>query len=485
MKNTAINIFLSVLVLFSGCDKQLDQLRPHNVTFEEKQFETSEGFTKAIWGIYALISGRASTSSFNYNDMQFYLSEAHGNTIKSLDAQVNMHTDIFNYTNSSGKDFSHTYEYWRGSYMTILHINTLLANVKPGENSPVILQAQAEALFLRAYVYFNMVRLYGKPYYQDATSSLGVMLITDAKQELDFAPPRATVDEVYQQVIKDLKASIPLFQQQKTNSYASEGAARALLSRVYLYMGGPFAGSNQRANQQAYNYADTVIRQGGYTLLEDSAYVGYYEKTNIGNTEDVFAINTAQGQGLISNLYAMPSQINYSGGLYRPSPDLLRLMEADDLRNNFFMTNVTPGYPQDNKATTKWALNYVSLYSNSPGRYLRLAEMYLNRAEAAVKLGRDDQALADVNVIRDRAGLSKLSGLTGLDLFEEILKQRKLELMFEGHASYDDFRNGRPMVRTYTSGSSGPMTVEATDPDILLKIPEEEIVSNPNLVQND
>ncbi len=486
MNNLKTIIFLTIALLLSGCDQQLDKLRPHNVTFEERQFETPDGFTKAIWGIYALISGRATIeSSFNYNDIQFYLSEARGNTIKSLDAQVNRYTDAFNYVNSAGRDFSYTYEYWRGSYTIILHINKLLANVRAEEADPVILQAKAEALFLRAYVYFNLVRLYGRPYYQDAAGSPGVMLITTGDVGPGYAPPRATVAEIYQQVITDLQASIPLFTQQKTNSYASRYAADALLSRVYLYMGGTFASPDQQANSHAYNHADLVIREGGYRLLEAEDYRTYYQTDNIGNDEDIFAINTRYAQGLISNLYAMPSQINYTGGLYRPSPDLLRLLEAEDLRNAFFIDNVTPGFPDDTKATAKYLVNYVSLYSNSPGRYLRLAELYLNRAEAAAKLGDDGRALADVNTIRRRAGLAELSGVVGTALFEEILKQRRLELAFEGHASYDDFRNGRPMVRTYASGGSNAMTIAPTSADAVIKIPDEELTSNPNLIQND
>lgn len=485
MKNINPIIYITALLLFLySCDRQLDALRPHNVTFEEKQFETPDGFKKAILGVYSMVSAGPVSSAFKYNDMQFFLSEAHGNTIKSLDAQINKHNDMFNYVNSANKDFSHTYEFWRGSYNILLHINKILANVKSGETHPQILHNQAEALFLRAYVYFNLVRLYGRPYDQDPEHSPGVMLITSDLFSPDFAPGRASVADVYDQIISDLQKSIPLFSQENTNSYASRSAARALLSRVYLYKGGNPVNPDVSANLQAYAYADTVIREGGFQLLEGDAYRNYYATDNVGNLEDIFAVNTRFAQGLISNLYAMPSQINYSGGLYRPSPDLLGLLEVDDLRNSHYVENVTPGHPEDNLATVKYMVGYVSLYSSSPGRYLRLAEMYLNRAEAAFKTGNATQALADVNVIRRRAGLVELSGLTGDALFKEIMKQRKIELAFEGHASFDEFRNGLPMVRTYASALSGPLTILPTDDAVLMKIPDEEIVGNPNLVPN-
>lgn len=487
MKQTKINILLplTILLIAGACNRQLDELRPHNVIYEDQQFATAEGFTKAVWGAYAAVSGSAVASSFNYNDMQLFLSEAHGNNIRALDAQVNKNTDAFNYLNSAGKDLSYTYEYWRGSYNITLLLNKILANVQEGETNALILQAKGEALFLRAYVYFNMVRLYGRPYYQDAAQSPGVMLITTDNNGLGFAPPRATVKEVYDQVIKDLQDAIPLMTLPKTNSFAGKYAAYALLSRVYLYMGGTFAQPDATANQKARQYADSVILNGGYQLLQNADYTAYYNSGSTGNREDIFAVNTDYKNGLISNLYAMPSQINYSGGLYRPSPDLLGLLREDDLRRKFYVKNVTPGNPDDSLACVKYMLGYVSLYSPSPGRYLRLAEIYLNRAEAAVKSGDNGPALADLNRIRSRAGIGDTTGITGQALFDEILKQRRLELAFEGHAGYDYFRNGLPMVRNYASNSSGPMTIAANDPKVLLRIPEDEITGNGNLTQNE
>ncbi len=88
-------------------------------------------------------------------------------------------------------------------------------------------------------------------------------------------------------------------------------------------------------------------------------------------------------------------------------------------------------------------------------------------------------------MIRRRAGIGDTSNITGLPLFNEILKQRRIELAFEGHVSYDYFRNGLPMVRDYASGNSGAMTIQPTDPKVLMRIPSDEITGNPNLSQNE
>ncbi|WP_426791156.1 RagB/SusD family nutrient uptake outer membrane protein [Sphingobacterium sp. WOUb80] len=472
-------------LLFTSCNKQLDELRPHNVIFEDMQFASPTGYSEAVTGIYALVSGAAAIDKgTNYNDMLIFLSEAKGNTIKSLDGTINKQSDAFDFINTGTRDFSHSYNFWRSGYNVILHANEVIAHVKDGETNGTILQAKAEALFLRAFTYFNLVRLYGRPYYLDADKSPGVMLVLDTRMGPDYAPARASVAEVYQQVISDLETAAGLFNQSKSNSYASKYSAYALLSRVYLYMGGTSTTPVAAYNQKAADYAAKVINEGGYQLLQNTAYQNYYKTDNPGNKEDIFAVNTKLRQGGISIIFANPLQGTRPGGLYRPSPYLKSLLDANDLRNSFYVENVTAGFPDDTKAVSKYMLGFTTLYSVSPFRYLRLAEMYLNRAEALYKLKKESEALADVNTIRKRAGLSELSGLSGTTLFNEILKQRKLELAFEGHASFDEFRNGLPMVRNYDSGKSGAMTVQPTDKKILMPIPEEERAENPNLVPN-
>ena len=485
MKRTITIAFISLISL-SACNKQLDDLRPHNVTNEDAQFSTPDGFAQAALGLYPMITTGVAmeNSSFGYGDITMFLSEAHGNNIRSNDLGPSRYSDAFDYLNSPDKDHSWTYYLWRGSYFTILHANKLLDNVAKGEQNPVILQAKAEALFVRAFVYFNLVRFYAKPYYQDAAGSAGVMLITTAENSTSYQPPRASTKAVYEQIVADLETAIPLFTQEKSNSFAGKMAAAALLSRVYLYMGGTLQQSNAAFNQKAISYADQVISSNKYTLLKDNNYRAYYSSSNTGNKEDIFAGNVDFGSASISQQYAYPPQINYTGGNYRPSPDLLPRITSTDLRSSHYKANVTPGFPNDSIATAKYMYLYNAIYSKSPFRYIRLAEVYLNRAEANAKLGNKDAALSDLNIIRNRAGLPSVD-LAGEALFNEILLQRRLELAFEGHIGFDYFRNGLSMVRNYTSASSGTMTIAATSPKILLRIPQEEIILNPNLTQNE
>jgi starch-binding outer membrane protein, SusD/RagB family len=122
-----------------------------------------------------------------------------------------------------------------------------------------------------------------------------------------------------------------------------------------------------------------------------------------------------------------------------------------------------------------------------------LAEMYLNRAEANAKLGSDVTAIEDVNLIRQRAGLSGSALYTVNDLkghnsvLEVVLEERRLELAFEGQRPFDLYRNNLPMVRAYP-GFHGTdnynFTVEPTDPRVVWYLPQRELIVNKNLVQN-
>ncbi len=485
---------LAVLfTLTSSCNKQLDDLSPHNVNFEDQQFLTPGGYTKATIGNYTYFGAAA------YENAWFNFGEFRGNNVKFIDitststAIAIQNVDAFNFTNSESKDFGLSNNFWMASYQALLSINMVLKHVAAEETNPVILQAKAENLFLRAFLNFNLVRVYGKPYYQSPETSLGVPLILAPITSTDNPPARATVKETYAQIIKDLTDAIAAFSQKPVNSFASKYAAYALLSRVYLYMSGTYVQPGTANAQLAKQYADSVINNGGYSLLQNAAYNNYYNNSNQANTETIWALNhdaTVMQLGILLMQPAGPyaGSLQYSTGQVKPSPDLLGLLTTGDLRKNFYIVDKYPGNNTDTFSTAKYYYKYINTgvyYSNAPVHHLRLAEVYLNRAEAKAKSGDDGGALTDLNTIHQRAGLPALSGLTGQSLFDAILKERRLELAFEGHVGYDYFRNGLPMVRSYTSFNSNPITVNATDAKVVLRISSDVLAENGKIKQND
>ncbi len=492
MKYKYLTAALAILFACAACDKKLDELTPHNVNFEDRQFSTPDGFMKATTGNYATLGGATEYSpSYVLDALWMNLAEFRGNNIRVIDApstnQLNnaRELDAFLYNNSALKDYGNSHWYWRGAYRVLLGVNLVLKHVKADETNDDILNAKGENLFLRAVLFFDLVRLYGRPYYQSPATNPGIPLILAPITELSARPQRNTVQQTYDQIIKDLTEAARLMKKRPNNSFANRYAAYALLSRVYLYMGGNTTAPDANFNRKAKEYADSVILNGGYNLLQGQAYVNYYNSGNQGNAETIWAINHTITQSILAQSFMYPTLSGYNGGWARPSKDLLDQIPPTDLRRNFYKLNIYPGNNTDTLACIKYGINYTAIYSNSPVHYLRLAEMYLNRAEAAAKLGETTNALADLNTIRMRAGLPQAINLAGPDLLTEILRQRRIELAFEGHNSFDYFRNGLAMVRNYSSFSSGPLTVNATDPKVVLRLPQDEISYNPDLKQND
>jgi hypothetical protein len=135
---------------------------------------------------------------------------------------------------------------------------------------------------------------------------------------------------------------------------------------------------------------------------------------------------------------------------------------------------------------TKFAFGMVPNFTGSyaPTAYLRLGEIYLNRAEANLKNGNSSACLADLNVIRVRAGLQPLAGLSGQALEDSMVSERRKELCYEGDASFDYYRNGLPMTRPAGDFQGTDFTIQPTDNKVVLPIPASEILTNPKLVQN-
>lgn len=495
MKRKSINLFLYMsalaTLLMQGCDKELDKLAPHNLNFENQQFKTPNGFTKATIGNYTSLYS-------NYETPWYNISEFRGNNVRVIDVTAYYtemdikNTDAFNFKNSEFPNFGYSDAFWFASYKALLGINMVLKNINDDETNSTILQAKAENLFLRAFINFNLLRVYGRPHYQNATTNPGIPLVI---QPLDFsvAPPvRSSVQACYEQIIKDLDQAIVSFRYKGTNSFASKYAAFALLSRVYLYMSDTFEQPNVTYAKMAVQTADSVITKGGYQLLRGNDYINYYKNSNTNNTETIWAVNHDVNVNSLPTLLMQP-QGNYVGmystGQVKPSPDLISKMVPADLRNNFYYSDLYPGNTTDVISTGKFLFRYFNgvnaVYTSAaPFHHLRLAETYLNRAEAKLKAGDSAGALDDLNVIHTRAGLPALTGISGKTLFDAILLDRRLELAFEGHNSYDYFRNGLPMVRSYSSFNSPAITIAATDPSVVMRISQMVLTENPNINQN-
>ncbi|MFH5886376.1 RagB/SusD family nutrient uptake outer membrane protein [Halalkalibaculum sp. DA3122] len=392
---------------------------------------------------------------------------------------------------------------WQTTYRGLYPVNQVIESISD-DASEDRLQLKGENLFIRALMHFDLVRIFGRPYSQNPEENLGVMIRdnTDTKA----LPPRSTVEETYQFIVNDLLKAAELMSEEKSSIYASKEVAFALLARMYLYMG---------QYENAIEYADKVINSGRYELLPTEQFGDYFTILPENNSETIFAIKLMESEnmekGSIGSMYhgldggwgEIYASASYRELIYQHENDeRINFIDPhyiyDENGNRIPDSSEDSGYQVEKR--NGYSKYYINKYTGEGGVpllsspiVLRLAEMYLIKAEAYAKTNREDEAIDMVNMIRERAGLSgnqlySINDLKGYDtVLDVVLVEKRLELAWEGHRSYDMFNNNRPIDRSYVNptGWSGPSgEVSPTCDCIPHLIPEEEIILNSNLEQN-
>ncbi|WP_276496637.1 RagB/SusD family nutrient uptake outer membrane protein [Pontibacter litorisediminis] len=483
---------LSAAVL-AGCSDDLD-VKPYDGLTIDQTTNTPEGLKAATIGNYNYIKDSYYTRNFHM------LVEYPSDNVALSGTTTDPLFYAYNYQHLTS--MSITDNFFRKAYQAIYGTNVVIEKLQEGQSEELD-QVLGENYFLRAMVHFDLVNIFGRPYAQDGGASPGIMIRNNT--DINDLPPRSTVKEVYEFVVKDLEKAASLMGSTKSSSFASKEVAQALLSRVYLYM---------ENNEKAIEYADKVINSGRYTLLPTADLPNYFTYANETNKETIFAIkHTLQDDRTWGSLGSMYLNDGMGYGEMYASESYRNLIDQfeEDKRREF----IVPVYEKNADGSVKMGPDgkpvlatrngyqkyYVTKYSYQEGVvtlsspvYLRLAEMYLNRAEANAKLGNEEAALEDVNLIRRRAGLSgdalfSASNMMGYtSVLDVVLDERRLELAWEAQRKYDVFRNKRTMVRNYpgTHLPSGSNTQEIpyTHPRVVYFIPEQEIILNPKLEQN-
>jgi hypothetical protein len=340
--------------------------------------------------------------------------------------------------------------FWYISYKIISDANTVIeAAANIANPTDEVKQLVGECYFLRAFATFNLSRFYAKPYTQDPTAA-GVVLRTSTSEP--SAKARATVGETYAQVIADATMAASLMNTSRGVQFASKEAAYALLSRVYLY--------EDNTDSTIY-YSSQVINSGRFNLETASGFTSMFANAT-SSAETIFcvAFTTNDDYGKAGSIASMIYTDGNSGWGEEFASKSLRDSMADqagDVRAAY----IVPFKDGDGNVMKKngiemYMISKFSFQGNSPTLsspiMFRLAEMYLNRAEAEAKAGNTSAALADVNKIRENRGLANnlVNAVpTGKTLLDVVLKERRIELAFEGHRALDVYRNKRALNRTY------------------------------------
>ncbi len=454
MKMKKINILILAVVLAS-CADQLD-LKPQQSLAETVAMNSDANIKKALLGAYDGLGGyNANLAAPNFGNgfggNAFLFSE-----LLAADGEISW-VGTFNQPREvAGKKIltNNTYvrNEWTGGYYTINICNNILESIDKVLTADQD-RVKGEALFIRGTSYFELVKLFGKPYSAGNTSTnLGVPLVLTPTKGItgESNVARATVEQVYQQVISDLSTAESLLPE-SNSVYATKTAAAAILSRVYLQMA-DYANARDAANR--------VIQSDLYELA--GTYAGAFNNSE-NSIEDIFAmqVNAQDGNNNMQTFWSIPDFGGRDGDV-EINAKHLNLYEAGDSRRALFYSG--------NGAirSGKWKNQFVVV------PVVRLAEMYLTRAESNFRLGTavGDLPLNDINTIRDRAGLIDLlpAGLT----LSAILKERKLELAHEGSGANDLKR---------LKGSADGVAYDADA--MVFPIPIREINANKSLKQND
>lgn len=344
---------------------------------------------------------------------------------------------------------------WIAAYDAINIANSALAGLDLLEGSERD-RVEGEAKFIRGMIYLDLVRLYADPYEAGVTNSqAGVPIVLTPTTTIDETSnvSRSSVEDVYTQVLADLNDAKDLLPDVNPvrSYYANSMVASAVLSRVYLQI---------EDYDNARIEADRVIASGNYSLT--TTYADAFNNVE-NSTEDIFSMQVSAQDGANSmfTFYSADSR-----GDIDINQEHIDEYDPNDDRLGLFYNDPSDGVLRSGK----WNDGV-----NGNVQQIRLAEMYLTRAEANFREGAPyvgDDPINDLNEVRDRVNLPTYTLPTEFDL-NDILQERKLELMFEGQLLHDIKR---------TQGTVGARSYD--DPKLVLPVPRREIDSNPNLCQN-
>jgi starch-binding outer membrane protein, SusD/RagB family len=456
------NLFLALImisVLLLSCNKTLNQ-SPQDELDASIAYTTRQGIESGILGTY-----NALQSSSYYGLRYLIFADMSADNISHVGISPPF-AEIYNnqiLASNSGVDVM-----WRQLYDAINRSNTLIEAI-PKINDPVFNKpaALAETQFLRALFYFDLLRYFGgsETGYNKPNGKGVPLWLTPTFTVANAQPkPRSTEAEVYSQILLDIDYAIANLPATSLNGRANKTVATALKARIQLY---------REQWDETETLATTVIAP--FTALPNGGLVNGIDYANIYLTKNIkpesiweLVFDTRSYNEIA--YYYYPSAL---GGRseFSASSSLKSAHEAGDLRLPINYTVGTTTIPA--KKTRK----YSKINSDDDVMLIRLAELYLIRAEARIRKAAPDLAgaAADINTIRNRAGLSNTTAVTASNLLLAVENERRVELAHEGHRWFD--------LRRYNKIGS---TLGITEPfRALFPIPERDVqVSGGVIVQN-
>ena len=461
----------------TGCKKLVTVGSPNTEITSDNIYTNDATAASVLTGIYALLNTNSPLSGTSLNSLSL-VAGLSADEFTLYGGSANANTSLVQYYENrllSGSSAISTQSIWSDCYSKLYTVNIALERLalSNGLTPAVKKQLTGEAEFLRAFFYFYLVNLYGN-----------VPLLTSSNYTFNSVAPRSPAAQVYRQIISDLKdaqnllvdgyvasdALTPTAEKLRPNKWV----ATALLARTYLYTGA-YDSAALQASAVINNANYTLSSRNGVFLKNSSEALWQWQPVNTGwNTEDARIFLLPPGGP--TNSFVTPYPVYLS-------PQLLGSFEAGDGRRRDWVDSVIV-----NGIVYYYPYKYKSATLNAPvTEYLmifRLAEQYLIRAEARVRVNSDFAgARADLDTIRSRAGLSPVTANDSSSLLATVRHERQVELFTEwGNRWLDLKRTGTVDGVMDTVAVSKGSTWSAYWQ--WYPVPLYDITQNPQLVQN-
>jgi len=468
-------IVLTFIVVFSSCSDFLE-LEPEYVVNEASFYQTVEDFETATIG--------------NYSELQVIYDAS----ILKL-AELTTDNAYIQWTSPTTSEFecdemrltsanTEINTVWNLSFKTIVRCNTILEKIENVDLDETIkAQYKGEAHFLRAFNYFNLVRLFGD-------LPLVEVVFNSPSEIGTYDMTRKPSSEIYDLIVSDLENANSLLQGiDLGKSRASAGAAQALLGKVYL---------TQKNYSQALTTLKSVIDSEEYDLQDD--YGELFTNGNNELPESIFEIkylsgNIGEGNSYSSlftppsfNAAIFPGNMNGTGRIV-PTLNVRDSYEDGDLRRELSIRDsllLLDGTYEQLQYGLKFVDFTVGLQGDGGINFtpLRYADVLLMYAEALNESNRTEEAYPFINEIRARASLDPLDGLTSQDFSLALEHERRVEFLSEGQRWFDLLRTGRTIEVLNTYFQDIGTNFSVTQTELLFPLPQRELDIDPNLEQN-
>ncbi|HTJ48747.1 MAG TPA: RagB/SusD family nutrient uptake outer membrane protein [Cyclobacteriaceae bacterium] len=463
MKKLLLSITVIAILLTTGCSDKFLDTQNQNELNPDNYFSTIQNFEYALTGTYDAVK------NLDLFGQTFYIQ-----TLLAMPHE----SDYWNAQNRNAVTSTdgNVYIAWRGLYRIVTRANDLIEHSDGfSKYSPTsadaarLVQIVGEAKFLRAYAYFTLVRLWGEgPYATDSTKLAVPLNLKVAKTFGEIMNPRATVGEVYNQVIKDFKdaeAVLPDTWDNSNIARVNKYAAKGLLGQVYLYM---------EKYPQSKSYFEELINNSSYGLVPFSQYKDLFQGKHEFSKESVWELNytidmsqniweNGLGSGIALVIAPLgrgwsnctPHGVNIERFGSDPRLKICTIAPTDSLIDaSGAMTQAGKStFNKTGHSFKKYVpLDYCILSTNRDSGInyfiMRMADVYLMYAEVMNNLSNDGVALEYTNKVRRRAyGFdsntptpSDFASLSGTQLRDSIREERFRELFAEGHRWYDIVR---------------------------------------------